>query len=101
MCSETTDVWVQVPADLSSTGRPKWCREAVDSCIAPIVEALVKAGIDTRASCCGHGQRHGKIILPDGRWLLVCTEDQMDEIGAALNLVRREAAIDHLQREAK
>jgi len=35
----------------------------VDSCIAPIVQALNNAGIRTLASCCGHGHIPGNIIL--------------------------------------
>jgi hypothetical protein len=41
----------------------------VDSCIAPIVIALNKAGVKTRACCCGHGKSNGNILLADGRWL--------------------------------
>lgn len=41
----------------------------VDSCIAPIVRALNDAGIETVASCCGHGKINGIISLKDGRQL--------------------------------
>jgi hypothetical protein len=37
----------------------------VDSCIAPIVQALQDAGIDTIASCCGHGKIPGSILFRD------------------------------------
>lgn len=43
----------------------------VDPCIAPIVQALNDAGIQTLASCCGHGHRPGSIILEDGREILI------------------------------
>jgi hypothetical protein len=43
----------------------------VDSCIAPIVQALNDAGIKTIASCCGHNNRPGNIILDDGRELFI------------------------------
>ena len=43
----------------------------VDSCIAPIVQALNDAGIQTAASCCGHGKFDGSIILEDGRELVI------------------------------
>lgn len=46
-------------------------RVAVDSCIAPLVEALNRAGVPTKASCCGHGRQPGNIALADGRELLL------------------------------
>lgn len=39
----------------------------VDWCIHHIVAALNAAGIETIASCCGHGLRDGIISLSDGR----------------------------------
>lgn len=64
-------VLLEVPADLSHTGRPytKACK--IDACIAPIVKALNKAGIKTRACCCGHGRHEGNIVLEDGRTLII------------------------------
>jgi hypothetical protein len=44
-----------------------WC----DPCIAPLVKALNDAGIATVASCCGHGEQHGSIVLADGRELVI------------------------------
>jgi hypothetical protein len=64
-------VRVKIPADLSCTGRERWRKVKIDSCIAPIVRALQKDGIDMRGSCCGHGKREGQISLQDGRGLLV------------------------------
>ena len=43
----------------------------VDSCIAALVEALNYSGVETVASCCGHGRNPGSIILADGRELLI------------------------------
>lgn len=43
----------------------------VDPCIAPLVQALNDAGIETMASCCGHGRRPGNIALADGRELII------------------------------
>lgn len=43
----------------------------VDWCIHHIVAALNAAGIETVASCCGHGQMDGRIDLRDGRVLFV------------------------------
>ncbi len=40
---------------------------AIDICIADIVSALNAANIKTSASCCGHGEIAGTIILDDGR----------------------------------
>jgi len=42
---------------------------SVDSCLAPLVQALNNAGIETIASCCGHGHLTGSIILRDNRVL--------------------------------
>lgn len=44
----------------------------VDTCIAPIVQALNNIGIETVASCCGHGKSFGNIALKDGRELIIC-----------------------------
>lgn len=44
-----------------------WC----DPCIASLVAALNYGGIETVASCCGHGQRPGNIVLADGRFLTI------------------------------
>ena len=49
--------------------RKKLCK--IDRCIASIVRALEAAGINMRASCCGHGKGDGKIILQDGRELII------------------------------
>ena len=43
----------------------------VDWCIHQIVAALNAGGVETRASCCGHGQQDGSILLADGRELIV------------------------------
>lgn len=43
----------------------------VDASIAPIVDALNKAGAPTIASCSGHGHRPGNIALRDGRELII------------------------------
>lgn len=63
------NVWV--PPDLDCAGRGKWKLTKIDACIAPIVMALQKAGIDMRGSCCGHGKRRGRIELQDGRVLII------------------------------
>jgi hypothetical protein len=66
-----TMVCVRIPADLSCSGRAKWKRMRIDSCIADIVEALQKGGINMRGSCCGHGKGDGSIELDDGRVLVI------------------------------
>ncbi len=43
----------------------------VDWCIHHIVAALNAGGIETVASCCGHGTRPGRIDLQDGRTLTI------------------------------
>ena len=73
MCDdrESVKVYVRIPADLSCDGKEKRKYAKIDRCIAPIVEALQRGGIDMRGSCCGHGKRRGRITLQDGRTLLV------------------------------
>lgn len=44
---------------------------SVDSCIANLIIALNEGGIQTVASCCGHGNRPGNIALADGRELVI------------------------------
>jgi len=77
MCKWGTEkrVKVKVPADLSSTGKEKWRDYPIDACIADIVEALQKGGIDMRSSCCGHNKIFGHIELQDGRELMIRTGD--------------------------
>lgn len=43
----------------------------VDPCIAPLVQALNDAGLQTTSSCCGHGHRPGIVTLADGREILI------------------------------
>ena len=73
MCEygDTVPILVKIPVDLSCTGETRWVAKPIDRCIATIVEALQCAGIDMRASCCGHGRRPGEILLQDGRILQI------------------------------
>lgn len=43
----------------------------VDPCIGRLVRAINNAGIQTVASCCGHGARPASIALEDGREILI------------------------------
>jgi hypothetical protein len=45
--------------------------QGIDYCIADIVAALNAGGIETEASCCGHGKGDGIISFKDGRELKV------------------------------
>lgn len=69
MCKSQAPVRIKIPEDLSHTGKARMKTTLIDSCIAPIVNALQLAGIDMRASCCGHGKTNGRIDLQDGRIL--------------------------------
>ena len=51
----------------------------VDWCIHHLVAALNAGGVDTTASCCGHGREPGRIDLADGRVLRVGTREVIDE----------------------
>jgi hypothetical protein len=46
-------------------------RQDIDYCIADVVAALNAANIRTVASCCGHGQQDGNVMLVDGRVLTI------------------------------
>lgn len=48
-----------------------------DPCIAAIVRSLNHAGVETIASCCGHGFLVGWIALKDGRHVLI-TRDRAE-----------------------
>ncbi len=75
MCrNKTEEVLVKILADLSCNGKEKWKLAKIDECIASIVEALQKYGIDMRGSCCGHGEVDGTIHLQDGRKLIIKDE---------------------------
>lgn len=73
MCEhgDTVTLFVPVPDHLSHSGRAEWKLKPVDRCIAPIVQALIVAGIYTEGCCCGHGKSNGEIMLWDGRVLEV------------------------------
>jgi len=50
----------------------------IDWCIHHIVAALNAGGIETVASCCGHGEQAGRIDLADGRVLRIGEEKSDD-----------------------
>lgn len=72
MCKDQTEeVLVEIPADLSHTGKAYLKYACIDKCIAPLVRALQHAEINMRGSCCGHGEGDGEILLADGRVLII------------------------------
>lgn len=74
MCewNDTVDLWVYINAFDSHTGKARWDFKPVDRCISDLVHALNQSGTTlTRGSCCGHGKEDGKIILQDGRELII------------------------------
>lgn len=73
MCDWGTEVRLRVPipASCSYTGKFRWDKKPIDSCISHFVEALNKAGIYTGGSCCGHGKGNGYISLHDGTVLVI------------------------------
>jgi hypothetical protein len=73
MCVWGDDVQLLVPisANLSCTGKFRWDTKGIDRCIASIIKALNDAGIYTASSCCGHGKEDGRILLHDGRELII------------------------------
>jgi hypothetical protein len=66
-CVAVQYINVHIDADLSHTGSAFWKVVKIDKCVAPFVLALQDAGINMRASCCGHGNGPMRIDLSDGR----------------------------------
>lgn len=64
-CCKMGSYECQVPMPIN--GR----RQEIDFCIADIVAALNAANIKTLASCCGHNEMKGNIVLEDGRKLII------------------------------
>lgn len=58
-----------------------WC----DPCLVPLIDALNSSGVQTVASCCGHGKRPGSIALADGRWLMVCDQKEFDVLSRVIH----------------
>ncbi len=65
MCEwgNTVKMWVTIPANLSHTGKDYRKFAEIDSCISGFVKMLNDAGIETVASCCGHGKQSPSITL--------------------------------------
>ena len=59
---------------------------AVDSCMADFVDRLNKAGIDTFASCCGHGKLPATICLSGDRWMIVTDRDTRERFEAMVGV---------------
>ena len=51
----------------------------VDACIAPLIQMLNDYGIETVASCCGHGKTEGRIDFADGHVMLMPSRKVSDE----------------------
>lgn len=68
---QTKDVYLRIPADLSSNGERVFKMIKIDKCIASIIEALQAQDVDMRGSCCGHESEMGEIALQDGRILII------------------------------
>ena len=60
-------ILLHIDADLSHTHSPYWTPKQIDKCVAPFVSAFQGAGINMRASCCGHKLGPMRIDLSDGR----------------------------------
>lgn len=45
--------------------------QCIDPCIHHIVAALNAGGVETIASCCGHGKMPGNVLLADGRVIAI------------------------------
>jgi hypothetical protein len=63
--------------------------KGIDLCIADIVAALNAANITTVASCCGHGELLGNVILEDGRMITI-SETKRNSDGIIVPLIFKE-----------
>ena len=61
--------------------------QCIDRCIHHIIAALNAANVATVASCCGHGNAPGSIMLEDGRCLGVYRD--LKEADAAAELLKQ------------
>lgn len=59
----------------------------IDYCIHHIVAALNAGGIETTASCCGHGVMQGHISLADGRDLIIADRVRVNGVVQMPSLV--------------
>ncbi len=109
MCKKYGDtklVRVKISSDLSCDEKDKWKDAQIDACIADIVNALQKGGIDMRGSCCGHGLRDGEINLQDGRTLIIkhketyCPNDAIIDL-TSLSCFLRDKGIKYYLRLAQ
>jgi hypothetical protein len=55
----------------------------IDWCIHHIVAALNAGGVETVASCCGHGKADGRIDLADGRVLTISRSGMTGDDGVS------------------
>ena len=70
---------VPVSARKSYTGKKRMKMMGIDACLAPIVKALLDAGIETEECCCGHGKGPGYLALMDDRcFILVNGKEEWD-----------------------
>ena len=61
--------------------------QCIDYCIHRIVAALNAGGVNTLASCCGHGRMKGLISLEDGRDLVIQSRtDSLEELAACVTI---------------
>lgn len=62
--------------------------QGIDWCISQIVASLNAGGVETVASCCGHGEQVGSIVLADGRELLIWNPKKNDRrcMGSSVNI---------------
>lgn len=74
MCKQDSTWKTQVNVTLAHPRKDGVTFVGVDPCIAPLVQAINDAGIQTASSCCGHGHQTGSIILEDGREILIAPD---------------------------
>lgn len=71
MCEKGDTVTMVLPRRPLSDPFGPHLNYSIDRCIAPMVAALNRGGVTTVASCCGHYERPGWIVLGHGRALVI------------------------------
>lgn len=66
MCRKGEVTIVAVPVTIVDDIVTKWGPAEIDSCLVDAVNALNKIGAYTKATCCGHFEIPGCILLQDG-----------------------------------
>ena len=66
-----------------SSNQRKMIGRDIDRCLVPLVKVLNAGGLETAASCCGHGYVPPSVILADDTWLVILTQEEAEKLYAS------------------